>query len=89
MIDPIQTMMLCGHGRDFSNVIIDGRFVMEDRIIQGQNEPADKARAQAQFEGLMRQYPVRTIGHPPTTAIFSSSYPVDRAPGSEALWGEA
>ncbi|MCU0820406.1 MAG: amidohydrolase family protein [Beijerinckiaceae bacterium] len=89
VIDPIQTMMLCGHGRDFSDVIIDGRFVMEDRVITGHDETADKARAQAQFEGLMRQYPVRTIGHPPTTAIFSASYPVDRAPGSEALWGEA
>lgn len=89
VIDPIQTMMLCGHGRDMADVMIDGRFVMEGRIIPGQDEAADKARAQAQFEGLMRQYPVRTLDHPPTTEIFSSSYPVDRAPGAAALWGSA
>ncbi len=46
VIDPIQTMMLAGHGRDFSTVIIDGRFVMQDRIIPGRDEAADTVRAQ-------------------------------------------
>lgn len=89
VIDPIQTMMLAGHGRDFSTVIIDGRFVMEDRVIPGRDEAADKARAQAQFEGLMARYPERTHGHPPTAEIFSSSYPVDRTTKGPALWGQA
>ena len=87
VIDPIQTMMLAGHGRDFSDVIIDGRFVMQNRVIPGRDEAADKARAQDQFEGLMRKYPVRTLHHPPTDRIFSSSYPVDRAAPGPALWG--
>ncbi len=79
VIDPIQTMLLAGHGRDFATVVIDGRFVMEARIIPGIDEEADKARAQAQFEGVMARYPERTHGHPPASEIFSSSYPVERA----------
>lgn len=82
VIDPIQTMMLTGHGRDFSTVVIDGRFVMENRVVPGQDEAADNARAQKQFEGVMARYPERTLGHPPMSEIFSSSYPVER---SEAI----
>ncbi len=78
VIDPIQTMLLAGHGRDFSTVIIDGRFAMEDRAIPGVDEAADKKRAQAQFEGVMARYPERTHGHPPMGEIFSSSYAVER-----------
>ena len=88
VIDPIQTMMLTGHGRDFSTVVIDGRFVMRDRAIPGIDEAADNARAQAQFERLMAQYPRRTAGHPPTSEIFSSAYPVDRVAPGPALWGQ-
>ncbi len=79
-IDPIQTMMLAGQGRDFSTVVVDGRFVVEDGRVRGVDEAADTARAQAQFERVMAQYPDRTHGHPPASEIFSSSYPVDRAP---------
>ncbi|HEV7260458.1 MAG TPA: amidohydrolase family protein [Bosea sp. (in: a-proteobacteria)] len=79
VIDPIQTMLLTGHGRDFSTVIIDGRFVMEERVIPGIDEASDNARAQKQFEGVMARYPERTLGHPPESEIFSSSYPVERA----------
>ena len=79
VIDPIQTLMLAGHGRDLSDVIIDGRFVMVDRQIPGRDEVDDNRRAQRQFEGLMRKYPERTVGHPPIDEIFSSSYLVLRA----------
>lgn len=86
VIDPIQTMMLAGHGRDFSDVIIDGRFVMENRVIPGRDETADNRRAQEQFHRLMEKYPERTLHHPPTSEIFSSSFPVDRA-SDEAMSG--
>jgi cytosine/adenosine deaminase-related metal-dependent hydrolase len=76
VIDPIQTMMLAGHGRDFSTVVIDGRFVMQDRVIPGCDEAADTARAQRQFDGMMAKYPERTWQHPPTSEIISSSYKV-------------
>ncbi|MCC6716529.1 MAG: amidohydrolase family protein [Acetobacteraceae bacterium] len=88
VIDPIQTMLLTGHGRDFSTVVIDGRFVMENRAIPGIDEAADNARAQAQFERVMAQYPRRTAGHPPAGAIFSSSYPVDGMDSGPRLWGQ-
>ncbi len=78
VIDPIQTMLLTGHGRDVSDVVIDGRFVMQDGVIPGVSEPADNARAQSQFERVMALYPERTLGHPPASEIFSSSYPVTR-----------
>lgn len=79
VIDPIQTMLLAGHGRDFAHVVIDGRFVMENRLIPDVDEAADTARAQTQFEGVMARYPERTHGHPPTSEIFSSSYTIERA----------
>ncbi|KRE24545.1 N-ethylammeline chlorohydrolase [Bosea sp. Root483D1] len=78
VIDPIQTMLLTGHGRDVSTVIIDGRFVMQDRVIPGIDEAADNARAQKQFDDVMARYPQRTFGNPPMSEIFSSSYVVER-----------
>ena len=34
-IDPIQTMVLSGSGRDFKTVIVNGRIVVRDRQIDG------------------------------------------------------
>ena len=79
VIDPIQTLMLNGSGRDVRTVVIDGRVVMRDGVIPGVDEAAMQAQAQAQFDGLVRQYPDRTHGHPPLSDIFSSSYPLRRA----------
>jgi len=78
VIDPIQTMMVAGRGRHFTTVIIDGRFVMEDGVIPGVDPAAEAARAQAQFDRLIAQYPRRTFGHPPVEEIFSAAYPVMR-----------
>jgi cytosine/adenosine deaminase-related metal-dependent hydrolase len=78
VIDPIQTMMLTGSGRDFRTVIVDGRFAMIEGKLPGCDEAADARRAQAQFERLLAKYPERTLGHPPVTEIFSSAYPVLR-----------
>ena len=64
------------------SVMIDGHWVMRDRIIPGIDEAADAARAQAQFERLIALYPQRTFGHPPVAAIFSSSYPIEAGPAS-------
>lgn len=75
-IDPIQTLMLTASGRDVRSVVIDGRFVMEDRIIPGVDEQAMARSAQAQFERVMALYPLRTLGHPPIEQLFESAYPV-------------
>ncbi len=80
VIDPIQTLMIGGSGRDARSVVIDGRFVMQDRVIPGMDYAADAARAQRQFEGLMARYPDRTWGHPDMSGIFSSAYPVIAGP---------
>jgi cytosine/adenosine deaminase-related metal-dependent hydrolase len=78
VIDPVQTMMLTGSGRDFRTVIVDGRIAVLDRVIAGVDERADAMRAQAQFERLMALYPERTLAHPPMSEIFSSAYEVRR-----------
>jgi cytosine/adenosine deaminase-related metal-dependent hydrolase len=78
VIDPIQTVMLSGRGRDFRTVVVDGRFAVIDGKLPGVDEHADARRAQAQFERLVAKYPERTAGHPPVEQIFSSAYQVVR-----------
>lgn len=74
VIDPIQTMVLSGTGRDFRTSIINGRVVMRDRQLPGVDLEAWHARAQAQFDGLIAKYPLRTLHHPPVEQIFAPSY---------------
>lgn len=83
VIDPIQTLLLTGRGRDARTVIIDGRFAMEDRVIPDVDEAEYTERAQAQFDRLVALYPDRTWHHPPVTDIFRGSYPLagDRGAG--------
>lgn len=76
VIDPIQTILLNGSGRDVRTVVIDGRFVMEDGAIPGVDHDAMQAQAQGQFDRLVAQYPDRTFGHPPVDEIFEASYRV-------------
>ena len=72
--DPIQSLMTGASGRDVTNVIINGRFVMHQRTIDGDVPSEDWPRAQAQYDGLIALYPQRTHGHPAVSEIFSSSY---------------
>ncbi|WP_263483386.1 amidohydrolase family protein [Mesorhizobium sp. CA6] len=76
VIDPIQSLMVSASGRDAKTVVIDGRTVMRDREIPGVDHASNAARAQRQFDGLMRKYPQRTFGHPPVKEIFSSAYQI-------------
>jgi len=75
VIDPIQTLMLNASGREVRSVVIGGRFVMQDGVIPGIDDRALRRDMQAQFDGMVAQYPRRTHGHPPIEEIFSSSYP--------------
>jgi cytosine/adenosine deaminase-related metal-dependent hydrolase len=75
-IDPIQTLLIGGAGRDVRHVIVAGRDVVVDGQIPGMDMRVASQRAQTQFEGLMTRYPERTWGHPPVGDIFASSYPV-------------
>lgn len=74
VIDPIQTMMLSGTGRDFKTVIVNGRVVMRDRQLPGIDLDAYRDRAQRQFDALIEKYPLRTINHPPVSEIFQPSF---------------
>ncbi|MBW3245823.1 amidohydrolase family protein [Epibacterium sp. DP7N7-1] len=74
-IDPIQTILLNGSGRDVSDVMIAGRFVMRNGAIPGVDDMVYHRKAQAQFDRMVAQYPDRTLFHPPVGEIFSTSYP--------------
>ncbi len=61
VIDPIQTLLLTGHGRDVSTVVIDGCFVMEDRNHprrrRGGGQPARPAPVRRADGALSRAHP--------------------------------
>lgn len=79
-IDPIQTLMIGGHGSLVRAVFVDGRLSARDGRVAGLDPARAQSRAQAQFDGLVRKYPERTYGHPPVREIFSGSYPVRERP---------
>jgi cytosine/adenosine deaminase-related metal-dependent hydrolase len=78
-IDPIQTMVLNGSGRDFKTVVVNGRTVVSDHQIPGVDFAAWHARAQRQYETLIASYPERSHLHPPVEEIFTPSFPIRRA----------
>lgn len=75
MIDPIQTLLFGGSGREVTDVMIAGRFVMRGGVLPGIDMAALHEQAQAQFDRVVALYPDRTLDHPPVEEIFSSSYP--------------
>ncbi|RIK40896.1 MAG: N-ethylammeline chlorohydrolase, partial [Chloroflexi bacterium] len=77
-VDPVQTMVLNGTGRDFKTVIVNGRIVVEDHAIPGVDLNAWHRRAQHQYERLIASYPERAHLHPPVEEIFTPSFPVRR-----------
>lgn len=78
VIDPIQSILLNGSGRDVQTVVIDGCVVMQDGIIPGVDHKTLREGAQARFDRLVAQYPQRTYRHPPLSEIFPPSYPLKR-----------
>lgn len=84
-VDPIQTMVINGSGRDITTVIVDGRTVVKDRQIAGVNLAEFHARAQRQYEKLIASYPERTHLHPPVAEIFTPSFPVRRNSAAERV----
>lgn len=74
VIDPVQTLLVGGSGRDVRDVFVAGRQVVADGAIPGFDFAAAHRQAQAQFNGLVARYPERTFGHPPVESIFSTSY---------------
>ena len=81
VIDPVQTLLIGGSGRDVRDVFVAGRQVVLDGTIPEFDLAAAHRRAQAQFDGLAARYPERTFGHLPIESIFSTSYRVVHVPG--------
>ncbi|AXC49909.1 N-ethylammeline chlorohydrolase [Paracoccus suum] len=80
-IDPITTLVAGGSGKVTRATFVDGRLSM--RRLAGVAEVAGipdlaaaQARAQAQFDGLVAQYPDRSWGHPPLEQLFPPSFPL-------------
>ncbi len=86
-IDPVQTMILNGTGRDFSTVIVNGRTVVKNRVIPGIDFAEYHERAQHQYEKLIDSYPERSHLHPPVEEIFTPSFPIRRAGDAGAATG--
>jgi cytosine/adenosine deaminase-related metal-dependent hydrolase len=82
VIDPVQTLLIGGSGRDVRDVIVAGRVVVEAGAIPGFDMQAAHVQAQAQFDRLVARYPERTFGHPPVAEIFTPAYPIAGAPGA-------
>ena len=49
---------------------------MQDGAIPGVDHDAMRAQAQEMFDGMVAQYPDRTVYHPPLAEIFPPSYPL-------------
>lgn len=76
VIDPMQTLLIAGSGRDAQTVFIDGRCVMENRTLPDVAFEAETIQAQAQFNGLVAKYPDRSWNNPPVETLFPPSYPL-------------
>lgn len=76
--DPIAGLVASANGRDVRTVFIAGRRVMSEGTIPGFDFAEAHARAGAQFERLVAQYPRRTWRHPAVQSIFPPSYEVTR-----------
>jgi cytosine/adenosine deaminase-related metal-dependent hydrolase len=74
-VDPIRTLILGTTGRVTKAVFVDGRMSMRDGEVSGMVMSEARARAQAQFDGLLEKYPERTWGHPTINDIFPPTYP--------------
>ncbi|WP_395673452.1 amidohydrolase family protein [Inquilinus sp.] len=79
-IDPITTLVAGGSGKVTRAVFVDGRLSMRNGEVAGIDMTAARRRAQRQFDGLVAKYPERSWGHPPVSAIFPPSYPIEGDP---------
>ncbi len=76
-VDPITTLVTGGSGKVTQAVFVDGRVSMWNRAVAGIDMQAERARAQAQYDGLIAKYPERSWGHPAVSEIFPPSYPIE------------
>jgi cytosine/adenosine deaminase-related metal-dependent hydrolase len=76
-IDPITTLVAGGSGKVTLATFVDGRVSMLARQVAGIDMHKARAKAQAQYDGMIAKYPERSWGHPPVSEIFPPSYPIE------------
>ena len=75
-VDPVTTLVLGASGKVTRAVFVDGRLSMWQGRVAGLDLPAARARAQAQFDGLVATYPERSWRHPPVDDLFRPAFPI-------------
>jgi 5-methylthioadenosine/S-adenosylhomocysteine deaminase len=81
--DPIRTMMLNMSGDDVRTVIINGRTVMEDRIVPGVDLVALRTRGQEVLQKLKDSYTARDYLHRPTEELVPPTFEIVDQPRGE------
>jgi ABC-type uncharacterized transport system ATPase component len=76
-IDPITTLVAGGSGKVTLATFVDGRVSMLARQVAGIDMHKARAKAQAQYDGMIAKYPERSWGHPSVSEIFPPSYPIE------------
>lgn len=74
--DPIRTLMISASGQDVQTVIIDGRVVMQDRVIPGVDLDELKRKGQAYYEKMRMGYLERDYKHHTPSELFPTSFPI-------------
>jgi cytosine/adenosine deaminase-related metal-dependent hydrolase len=74
--DPIRTMMLNMSGDDVRTVIINGRTVMQDRVLPGVDLDALQARGQEVLQKLKDSYTARDYLHRPTEELVPPTFEI-------------
>lgn len=73
--DPIRTMIMSGSGRDIKLTIINGRIVMKDRKIPGQDLKEIQLKGQSYFEKMKNAYSERDYQQLGVHELFNPSFP--------------
>jgi cytosine/adenosine deaminase-related metal-dependent hydrolase len=73
--DPIQRLVLSGSRRDARMVVVDGRVVVENGTIPGEDLAAWETRARQQYQTVMASAVARSVGHPPVEELYRPTFP--------------
>jgi cytosine/adenosine deaminase-related metal-dependent hydrolase len=82
--DPIRTLMISASGSDVKTVIIDGKVVMQDRVIPGVDLDEIKHKGQAYFEKMRAGYLERDYRQHASGELFPSSFPIRERSAKES-----
>ncbi len=76
--DPIRTLVMNGHGSSVRDVIINGRHVMENRVIPGIEPATLRDWAQGYFDRYKAAHSAWDYQGRPTHVLFPATFPIVR-----------